>query len=109
MLEAMACGCAVISSRHTNALELIQDGVNGFTVTYGDIDGYLELIARLLNDETLREHIMEEGLRTVRRFSWEQAADRMEEALRRLCGATSWPRSASQPGSAGTSVAVGTE
>jgi glycosyltransferase involved in cell wall biosynthesis len=109
ILEAMACGCSVISSRHTNARELIQDGVNGFTISYGDVDGYLKLVARLLNDESLRERVVEEGLRTVNRFSWDLAADRMEEALRRLSDANSRPRSASAPGPVGTSAAVGTE
>ena len=86
ILEAMACGCAVISSKHSNALELIQDGVNGFTVPYGDVDAYVKLIARLIGDEPLRENICQEGLRSIKRFTWENAADRMEEALRRVNG-----------------------
>jgi glycosyltransferase involved in cell wall biosynthesis len=81
MLEAMACGCAVITSRHTNAADLIQDGVNGFTVPYGDVAGYLNLIERLLVDEPLRQRIVQEGFKTVSRLTWKYAANRMEEIL----------------------------
>ena len=84
ILEAMACGCTVVSSRHSNAQELIQDGVNGFTVPYGDVNAYMEVTGRLLHDEALRARIVEEGFKTVSRFTWDNAADRMEEALRKL-------------------------
>jgi glycosyltransferase involved in cell wall biosynthesis len=81
ILEAMACGCAVVSSRHTNATELIQEGVNGFTVPYGDVDGYVKIVEKLLTDESLRNRIVEEGFKTARRFSWDNAADIMERVL----------------------------
>lgn len=81
MLEAMACGCAVISSRHTNAADLIQDGVNGFIVPYGDVEGYLNRIEQLLADDALRIQIVNEGFKTVKRLTWEHAADCMEEVL----------------------------
>lgn len=86
ILEAMACGCAVVTSNHTNAADLIQDGVNGFVVGYGDVRSYLDRIGRLLGDEGLRTRVVEEGFKTVKRFSWENATDRMEEALKRLNG-----------------------
>jgi glycosyltransferase involved in cell wall biosynthesis len=82
----MACGCAVISSRHTNASELIDSGVNGFTVPYGDIDGYLSAAELLLTNEPLRTQIVARGFATVRPFTWEHAANRMEEALLLLVG-----------------------
>lgn len=85
-LEAMACGCAVVSSRHTNAGELIQDGVNGLTVPYGDIAAYMQAARFLLENESLRSNIVREGFKTVRKFTWDNAADRMEEALAKLNG-----------------------
>jgi glycosyltransferase involved in cell wall biosynthesis len=84
ILEAMACGCVVISSRHTNAEELIQDGVNGFTVPYGDVDAYLRLINSLLSDEKLCQRIVQQGLKSVRQFTWKNAATLMEETLHRV-------------------------
>jgi glycosyltransferase involved in cell wall biosynthesis len=84
ILEAMACGCAVISSRHSNASVLIEHGVNGFTVPYGDIDGYLTIAESLLNDEQLRLRIAERGLATVKQYTWDNAANRMEAAFQKL-------------------------
>jgi len=85
ILEAMACGCVVISARHSNATNLITDGVNGYIVPYGDIGRYMERIGRLLEDETLRRSVVEEGFKTVKKFTWESATDSMEDTLRKLC------------------------
>jgi glycosyltransferase involved in cell wall biosynthesis len=81
ILEAMACGCAVISSRHINSAGLIEDGVNGFIVPYGDISEYIRIMDRLLSDESLRGKIVNNGFNTVRRFTWESAASSMEQVL----------------------------
>lgn len=84
ILEAMACGCAVISSQHTNAADLIREGVNGFTVPYGDVSGYVDRVGRVLRDGVLRARIVQEGFKTVEQFSWDNAADKMEEVLQKL-------------------------
>jgi glycosyltransferase involved in cell wall biosynthesis len=81
ILEAMACGCAVISSNHMNAAEMINDGVNGFTVPYGDIEAYLNRIGQLLTDESLRQRFVAAAPANVQRFTWKEAANRMEESL----------------------------
>ena len=81
ILEAMACGCAVISSRHTNASALIHDDLNGFTVPPKDIARYVERAETLLLDEGLRARFVEEGFKTVRKFSWEEASELMERTL----------------------------
>src|SRR5206468_2721766 len=84
ILEAMACGCAVISSNHVNAPELIQDGLNGFIIPFGDINAYLKRIKLLLADESLRRRMVEEGFKTVNRFNSKEASDKMEAPLLRL-------------------------
>ena len=88
VLEAMACGCAVISSNHTAAPDLIEDGVNGFIVPFGNSEAFLEKIALLLRDETKRQSIVQKGFETVSRFTWEQAVSRMEAVLEALAGGT---------------------
>ena len=84
ILEAMACGCAVITSNHTAAGDLIDNGVNGFIVPYGEVDAYLEKIQLLLNSEPLRQQIVSRGLSTAAQFTWERAAERMEEVFDQL-------------------------
>ena len=84
MLEAMACGSAVISSRHTNARQLVEDGVNGFTVPIGDVESYVHHAGRLISDEPFRLRLVKEGLRTAMEFTWENAVDKMEGVLGEL-------------------------
>ncbi len=84
MLEAMACGCVVISSDHLVAADIIEDGVNGFIVPYGNVEAYLEKIMFLLDRESERQKMVTRGLETARRFTWEKAVSKMEQALEQL-------------------------
>jgi hypothetical protein len=81
VLEAMACGCAVISTNHDTVPSLIEHEKNGFLVPIGDIEGFMKYIALLLNDEQTRIRLFEAGLETLKRFTWEHAADNIEKIL----------------------------
>ena len=48
ILEAMAMGRAVITTKTTGQIDAIRDGVNGLYVAPGDIDGWRRAIERLL-------------------------------------------------------------
>lgn len=84
ILEAMACGCAVISTTTDGGRELIEPGVNGLHVPIDDTAAFMDGIDRLLHDETLRQKLVENGRRTVAEFTWERAAARMEACLEDL-------------------------
>ena len=54
--EAMAAGTPVISSDRVGAgTELIEDGVNGYLVPVGEVQGYVRAMQRLLDDSELAE------------------------------------------------------
>lgn len=84
ILEAMACGCAVISSRHDNARGMITHRENGFIVPVGDVPSFLECIELLLKDEGLRQTVVQNGFETVKKFGWDNAVESMETCLQRL-------------------------
>ena len=84
ILEAMACGCAVVSTENDAAPTLIDHGRNGLLVPVGDVEGFLNYIELLVKDETLRRKMVAEGLQTVRQYTWENAVTRMEACLRRV-------------------------
>jgi len=88
ILEAMACGCVVISTRNLGAMELIEDGKNGFLKEFEDVEGFLGIIARVREDAALRRRVVEAGQETVRRHTWEAAAQKMETVLMEISGAT---------------------
>lgn len=57
ILEAMACGLAVVSTRVGAVPELVADGVTGLLVPYGDSVALAEAINALLGDSERRERM----------------------------------------------------
>ncbi len=86
ILEAMACGCAVVATDCGGPRDIIDDGVNGFLVPVGDVDRMMDGIQLLLNDRTLRERIVAGARQTVRKLSWKHSVDLLEKALRSING-----------------------
>lgn len=69
IVEAMACGVPVISTRCLSGPdEIIADGVNGILVPVGDRDAMALAILRLLNDEPLRRRLVEAGRKRAEDF-----------------------------------------
>jgi len=86
ILEAMACGCAVVSTDHAGARSLITAGHNGLVVPTGDANALLASTELLLDNAVKREELVRNGFETVRQYSWEAAAVAMEVALTKICG-----------------------
>jgi glycosyltransferase involved in cell wall biosynthesis len=81
VLEAMACGCAVVATDCGGPRDIIQDGDNGFLVGVGNVDEIVNRVERLLDDTQLRDSFTEKGRATVAQFSWESSIDKMERVL----------------------------
>lgn len=84
VLEAMACGCVVISTDNDGSLEILRHGENGIIVPRGDRAAFLREIERVMNDAALADRLAAGALVTVKEFTWERAADKMEAALANL-------------------------
>lgn len=65
ILEAMAHGVPVIANDIAGMREIIEDGVNGFLVTPGDVKALADRIALLLNDAELWQQLSAAGRATV--------------------------------------------
>lgn len=70
LLEAMATGLPVVSTRIGGAVDVVVDGENGLLVEPGDPGGLAKGIVKLLGDPSLRQKTGGEALGTVqKRFS----------------------------------------
>lgn len=78
LLEAMACGCAVVATRCGGVDETVIDGETGFTVPLGNVDALAAGIAELVEHAELRRRFGEAGFRRVREHF---SAPRMVAAL----------------------------
>jgi L-malate glycosyltransferase len=79
--EAMACGCAVASTDCGGVREYGEDGLTALLSPPRRPDLLAANLVRLLQDDSLRIRIAQAGRDRVRRFSWDQAADRLEHFL----------------------------
>ena len=82
LMEAMACGLPVVTTRVTGITELVRDGVNGLIVEPDRPIDLADSLHRLIKDPELARHLAERGRRTVsERFDAATAAARMASLL----------------------------
>jgi glycosyltransferase involved in cell wall biosynthesis len=65
ILEAMAMGLPVVSTRHSGIPEVVEDGVTGLLVSPGDVEGLADALATLLDDPERRAELGRAGRRRV--------------------------------------------
>jgi glycosyltransferase involved in cell wall biosynthesis len=93
-LEAMASGLPVVSTTAAAIPEVVLDGQTGLLVPPRDVPALAEALLRLLGDPALVARLRAGGRQHVRRFSWEQVADRFLEAVAPLLAS---PREPGRP------------
>jgi len=81
ILEAMACGCVVVSTDCGGPGDIICDGENGFLVDVGNTGAMVYKIELLCKDEQLRKQMSANAIQTARRFTWPGAVDKLEGYL----------------------------
>jgi len=61
LMEAMAMGLAIVSSKHSGIPELVQEGISGFLLDEGDIDGLADRLKYLMEQPEIRHRFGENG------------------------------------------------
>ena len=69
-LEMMATGGFAVVAKNEGNSEYLIDGENCLLYKTGDIEGALNAIERICSDETLRNNLFENGLKTAQSRSW---------------------------------------
>jgi glycosyltransferase involved in cell wall biosynthesis len=75
-VEAMACGCALVTTANGGSADYAFDGETAL-VCGPDAEQLAEAVVRLVTDDDLRVRIAENGHRSVERFRWEASAERL--------------------------------
>jgi len=70
ILEALAAGIPVITTRLGGISEVISHQVTGFLVKYGDYKKIAEYILRILREPNLKSKLIAAGKKIVNSFSW---------------------------------------
>jgi len=76
-LEAMACGIPVIASNAGSLPEVVGDA--GIKVNPYDVDGLAKAMHEVLNNDGLRQDMIEKGLKRAKMFSWAKCAKEVLE------------------------------
>ncbi len=84
VLEAMAKGVPIVSTKTEGGKFLIEEGKNGFLFDYGDHAVLRNILIRLLTDKKIRKEISEKNRQKAKRFVWEKIAQDLEEEYRRI-------------------------
>jgi glycosyltransferase involved in cell wall biosynthesis len=72
-LEAMACGCPVITSNTSSLPEVVGDA--GIMVNPYHVEEIARAIDLVLSNENLRREMIEKGLKQAQKFSWRKTAE----------------------------------
>jgi glycosyltransferase involved in cell wall biosynthesis len=84
-LEAMACGVPAIVSRQAGVSELVTHGVDGYILEDPEQPDELALlIAKLYEDQELREGMGRRAAETARQYTWERHADQLKSVFQQL-------------------------
>lgn len=81
-LEAMACGTPVVSSNNSSLPEAL--GAAALLVDAEDVDALADAMARVLGHANLRVRLADLGRAQAARFTWQNAAQKLLEAYRRV-------------------------
>jgi glycosyltransferase involved in cell wall biosynthesis len=76
--EAMATGLPIVATRVDGAPEAIEDGVTGFLVAPGDIEGLSRLTIDLVRDPALRRRMGDEALKRTAPWDIDEMVRRQE-------------------------------
>lgn len=80
--EAMACGCAVVSTAIPGVRDYAIDGRTALLAPPANPEALGARLVRLLGDERLRLRLAVEGNRMIKRFTWDAATDALEDWMK---------------------------
>lgn len=84
LLEAMACGCPVVTSNTTSMPEVVKDA--GLLVDPRQPAEWAKALEKVLTDQTLARSLHEKGLARAKEFSWQRCAEQTHKIYQNVIG-----------------------
>lgn len=81
-MEAMTCGCAVVVGKVSGYDEYIKHRYNALVVEKGDVQKAREYVNLLINDDILRNKLIENGLKVANNWSWDRSIGFLEKMIK---------------------------
>jgi len=81
-LEAMACGCPVVTANTSSLPEVV--GEAGIMVNPYDTSSLAQAMRRVLTDDKLRDNMIRKGLEQSKKFSWEKTAELTQQVYNKV-------------------------
>jgi glycosyltransferase involved in cell wall biosynthesis len=81
VLEALASGVPLVSTKVGLAPDVVTHGEDGLLTEVEDIDGLAKQMIRLIEDRQLREKLLRNGLETIKPYDWKTIAARYYHEL----------------------------
>lgn len=78
-LEAMSCGCPVITSNNTSLPEVVGDA--GILIDWDSDEQHINAYEKYYFDKNLREENSKKGLERVKQFSWEKCTNEIMNVI----------------------------
>jgi glycosyltransferase involved in cell wall biosynthesis len=88
-LEAMGTGCPAVCAKTGRPLEIIENGVNGYLVDQGDVEGFADALSQILSlsNEAWKD-MSRAAIEAVAHPTWEESSDLFERALMQSAAAS---------------------
>lgn len=93
-LEAMACGCAVVTTRNDGVKEYAVDGYNAIFAEIENPQDLAQKIIEVLSNNTLLEHLRKNGLETANTYKWSNIIPSLYEYYKEVAQYKPAPRNA---------------
>ncbi|MCK4794823.1 MAG: glycosyltransferase family 4 protein [Desulfobacteraceae bacterium] len=83
IMESLASGVPLVSTKVGMAPDVIRDGISGFLCEIENVNEIVKKSVRIIEDVALRKKMVEKGLDIARQFDWSNIAQRYEQLLYR--------------------------